>query len=313
MRRLMTTALLFGACTTAVAEVIELEGGDVINAEVVSRSDAGVTINHPALGEQVIPNERVVAIYADEDARAAAQAEAAALEAAAERAADEGLFGLGLFEGWNRRLETGISGAEGNSQNFNFRIGFHADYEDDEDRWLFDTVYRVARSNGSTTQNQFFAELIKDWLVPEEDYFYFANGRFDWDEFQDWDHRWSGFLGMGYQFLDDDTWNVRGRAGVGGNQENGGTLGDEFTVEALVGGEVDYVISDDHRITFTNYLYPSLEDIQDFRNVTTFGYVIALDTDMDLLIGMSNEYDSSAAGGAKKNDFTYFVSLVWAF
>jgi len=319
MRRFITTALLLSAAATTGAETIQLVGGDIINAEVTAQNDEGVTIQHPSLGQMTIARDQIVAIYEDADAYDAAQAQAAAelaaTELAAERAADDGILGTGFLAGWDRRFELGINGSEGNSQSMNFRTGFHGDFEDDEDRWLMDTVYRTARSDGATTENKFYVQAIKDWLIPEEDYFFFANGRFDWDEFQDWDKRISGFGGVGYQFLDNDTWNVRGRAGLGGNQEMGGTLGDEFTTEALLGGEVDYNINDSQSIAFTNYLYPSLEDAADFRNVTTLDYIIAIDRDkgVDLVLGLTNEYDSQTPATAKKNDFTYYISLVWNF
>ena len=319
MKRFFTTALLLCASVSATAETIQLKGGDVINAEIVSSDDKSVTIKHPSLGQVTIAKDQIEATYADPDAMAAALAQADAADKAAalqaERAADEGVLGTGFLKGWNRRLELGLNGAEGNSQNLNFRAGFFADYEDDEDRWLYDMVYRAAKSNGTTTEKKFYAQLTKDWLLPDKDYFYFANGRFDWDDFQDWDTRWSGFGGIGYQFLENEKWNIRGRAGVGGNQEMGGTLGDEFTTEAMLGGEADYTIKDGHAIAFTNYLFPSLEDAADFRNITTLDYIIAIDQDkgIDLKIGLANEHDSSTPTTAKKNDFTYYVSLVWGF
>lgn len=318
---LPAAALIIAAsfCTPATAETIQLTGGDVINAKITAKDDKSITIDHPSLGSVTITRDKIAAIYADADAMASALAEKDAVEKAkaleADRAADEGLFGMGLFQGWNRQLELGLNGAEGNSQNLNFRAAFKTDYEDDEDRWLYNMLYRTASSNGATTEKNFQAELFKDWLLPGEDYFYFANGRYDWDDFQDWDSRWSGFGGVGYQFLDDEKWNVRGRAGLGGNQEMGGTAGDEFTFEALLGIEVDYQIKDGHSVAFTNYLYPSLEDTADFRNVTTLDYIITIDRDkgMALKLGMANEHDSNTPTTSKKNDFTYYASLIWQF
>ncbi|CAN0318976.1 unnamed protein product, partial [Ectocarpus fasciculatus] len=61
------------------------------------------------------------------------------LEKAAEREADQGIFwGSGFLAGWNRRVELGISGAQGNSTNSNVRAAFHGNYEDTEDRWKLD-------------------------------------------------------------------------------------------------------------------------------------------------------------------------------
>lgn len=322
MRSFMTAALLFAAAsstTLATAETIQLKGGDVINAKITAKDDKSITIEHPSLGTMPIDRDKIAAIYDDPDAMASAQAEqdaaAKAAELEAERAADEGLFGTGIFKGWNRQLEAGLNGAEGNSQNVNFRAAFKTDFEDDEDRWLYNMLYRTASSDGTTTEKRFQAELFKDWLLPGEDYFYFANGRYDWDDFQDWDSRWSGFGGVGYQFLDDEKWNVRGRAGLGGNQEMGGAQGDEFTFEALLGVEADYQIKEGHSFAFTNYLYPSLEDAADFRNVTTLDYIITIDRDkgMALKLGVANEHDSSTPATSKKNDLTYYASLIWQF
>jgi putative salt-induced outer membrane protein YdiY len=318
---MISAALLIAAmaCPLTVAETIQLKGGDVINAKITAKDDASITIEHPSLGTMTIARDKIEAIYADPDAMSAAEAEAdAAAKAAeleAERAADEGLFGVGLFKGWNRQLEIGLNGADGNTQNLNFRAAFKTDYEDDEDRWLYSMLYRTASSDGTTSEKNFNAELFKDWLLPGKDYFYFANGRYDWDDFQDWDSRWSGFGGIGYQFIDNDEWNVRGRAGLGGNQEMGGTLGDEFTTESLLGVEADWQIKDGHALAFTNYLYPSLEDIADFRNVTTLDYIITIDRDkgLALKLGLTNEHDSATPATSKKNDFTYYASLIWQF
>lgn len=317
--RHLIVALLLTLTPLAHAETIQLKGGDVINASLTAQDDNSVTIDHPSLGEMTISRDKIEAVYADADAMAASLAEKDAAQKAqalqAERTADEGLLGTGLFQGWNRQLELGLNGAEGNSQNLNFRAAFKTDYEDDEDRWLYSMAYRTASSNGATTEKNFNAELFKDWLLPEEDYFFFANGRFDWDDFQDWDTRWSGFGGAGYQFLDNDKWNVRGRAGLGGSQEMGGTLGDEFTTEAQLGIEADYQIKDGHAIAFTNYLYPSFEDAADFRNNTTLDYVITIDRDkgLALKLGLANEHDASTPTTAKKNDFNYYASLIWQF
>lgn len=322
MTRFITTAMLLGAMTVpALSETIKLKNGDVINAAVKAEDDKSITIDHPSLGGITIAKDKIDKVYKDADAMAAAQSEQAAAEKAAaieaERAADGGILGTGFLKGWNREVKAGVSGAEGNSQNLNFRLSFHADYEDENDRWLYDMVYRAAKSDGSTTENQFYAALTKDWLLPGEDYFYFATGQWDWDQFEDWDSRLSGFLGGGYQLLDDETWNIRGRAGVGGNQTFGGSVNsDEFTPEALFGVEADYVISDKQNITFSNYIFPSLEEfIDDFRNVTTLEYNIAIDQDkgMDLSLGMANEYDSAAPATSKKNDFTYYITLGWKF
>lgn len=320
MKRLMTTALLMGAVAMpAASETIQLKGGDVINAPITAQDDASITINHPSLGELKISRDKIDAIYTDTDAKAAADKQAAddaaATKLQTERDADKGIFwGSGFLKGWNRRLDLGLNGAEGNSENLNFRIAFHGDYENTQDRWIYDMVYRRSTSSGSVTENNFNAALTKDWLFPDEDYFFFANGVYDWDDQQDWEHRVGGFGGVGYQIAKNDKWDAKGRAGLGGSQEFG-SVNEAFTTEALIGAEASYQIADNQSISATNTLYPSLEEAGDFRNITTVDYVIAIDRDkgMDLRIGVANEHDSNVAAGTKRNDFDYYITLGWEF
>lgn len=318
MRRFLLAPLLCTLAMPVMAETVVLKNGDIINGPITAQDGASVSIDHPSLGNITIPREKIETLYKDEDAYDAAQTEAAAKDKAAaleaERAADEGLFGVGFLQGWNRRIEFGLTGAEGVSENLNMRAGFFADYEDEDDRWILDMVYRRAKSGSAITENNFYTMLTKDWLLPEHDYFYFANGRYDWDDLQDWEHRLSGFGGVGYQFVKDGKWDVRGRGGLGGNQEFG-SQDDGFTPEALLGIEIDYKITDDHSIAFSNTLFPSLDDAGEFRNITTLDYVISINKDkgIDLRFGVANEHDSNVAPGAKKNDFEYYAALVWSF
>lgn len=314
----LTPAALLAALTlpmAAVAETIKLTNGDVINATILAQDDEGYTIQHPDLGEVTMSKDRVAAVYEDADAMAAAEAASAAQAAAAEREADPGIFwGSGFLAGWNRRVELGLSGAQGNSTNSNIRAAFHGDYEDEQDRWAFDLVYRRTDSEGAKTEDRFTAELTKDWLIPDKDYFYFANGKFESDRFEAWDQRLSGFLGAGYQFYDDGTWDVLGRVGIGGNQTFG-SANDEFTTEALLGMEADYKISDDQSVAFANTFLPSLEEGGEFRNITSLDWIISIDQDrgLSLKLGIANEHDSNVPAGVKKNDFTYYASLLWEF
>lgn len=320
-RPALSTGLLLAAALTpaAQAETLKLTNGDVINATILSQDADAYTIEHPALGEIMIAKDRVAVVYenqeAFDEAEAAAAAAAEAQAAAAEREADQGIFwGSGFLAGWNRRVELGISGAQGNSTNSNVRAAFHGNYEDTEDRWKFDTIYRRSDSEGTKTEDRFSAELTKDWLVPEEPYFYFLNGKYEADRFEAWDQRLSGFGGAGYQFYEDDTWDVLGRVGAGGNQTYG-AADDEFTPEALLGIEVGYQVNENQSIAFANTLFPSLSEGGEFRNITTLDWIISINRDkgLSLKLGVANEHDSISPAGTKKNDFTYYASLLWEF
>ena len=320
MRRPSLAAALLLLCAAgAPAETIRLADGDTITGPITASDAASITVNHPSLGEITIARDQVVEVYDDaqalDAALAAEAAEAAALADTQRRDADDGVFGLGVFfPGWDRRLELGVNGAEGNSRNANVRAGFNAHQEDEDGRWDVDLLYRVTRSNSVTSENRFQAQALRDWFFPGEDYFLFATGKLEWDDFEDFETRLSGFFGGGCRFHKDDEFEVNGRVGFGGNQTYGGASSD-FTAEALIGLDVDWTIATNQSLAFSTDFFPSLENGGEFRNVTTLDWILSIDRDrgLSLKLGLANEYDSEVSAGVDKNDFTYYAALVWDF
>lgn len=227
--------------------------------------------------------------------------------------ADDGLMSTGLMQGWKRELDVGVNGSSGNSDSMNLHAGFKGRYEDTDKIWKFDTAYDSSSTDGDKSRNEFFADLQRDWLIEGSPWFGFAQGRYDWNEFKDWDYRLSGSGGAGYQFIKDETWNVSGRLGLGGNRTYGG-LEDEFTTEALLALDAGWNISKRESVNFSTTFYPSLEKSGEYRNITTLDWKMTMggeDSPLAMKIGLKNEFDSQAAPGIEESDFTYFLSLVW--
>ena len=226
---------------------------------------------------------------------------------------DTGLLSTGLFQGWKRELDVGINGSDGNSQSLSIHAGFKADYQDPDKVWKFRTAYDKASSDSEESRNQFFTELQRDWLWSDSPWFAFALGRYDWDKYKDWEHRVALSVGPGYQFVKNHTWDISARAGLGANK----TYGDEdedLTPEALLGMHVGWNISEQEAIDFTTTFYPSLDNAGAYRNITTLDWKMQMEKSgkLAMKIGLANEYDSEATGDVKKNDFKYFLALVWA-
>ncbi len=305
---LFTLIALSLCASLASAATIHLKNGDTLNAPIIAETNESVTLLHDSLGSVTINRSQISEILAEKKA-GAPQADTLKSEEPA-KPEDQGLLASGFMKDWSRELDIGLSGAEGNSQKFNLHAGFGADYSDDEDVWKFRTAYDSAQSDNETSQNQFFADLQKDWLRPDSPWFIYAQGRYDWDEFKDWDYRISGSGGVGYQFLKNDTWLVKGKAGLGGNQTFGGN-DEKFSPEAILGLDADWKISDKESLSMGTTFYPNLRDSGEFRNISTFDWKISMDAALGIKIGLSNEYDSEAIGDTKENDFKYNASLVW--
>ena len=213
---------------------------------------------------------------------------------------------------WTHEIDAGLNGSTGNSDSMNLHTGYSATYKDDEHGWKFITAYDKAKSDGVESRNQFFADLLKDWFWQDSPWFAFAQGRYDWDEFKDWDYRLSASGGAGYEFLKNDAWYVVGRFGLGGNRTYG-DANEEFTPEAILGLDANWTISARESAAFKTTFYPSLEESGEYRNITTFDWKMTISDSGNLAmkIGLMNEYDSLAAPGIDKNDFKYNLSLVW--
>lgn len=303
---LLTTlipSVLF-ASTNPVEGTVELVNGDRIHGKINQHNDKTLTIEHPVLGTLTIENDKIAAILTSAE-------QPMPDEMLPDEPEDLGLFGSGLLTEWDRTFDFGLNGAKGASDNANLRTGFTTRYLDDEDRWQFDMVYLYTESEQVTSQSRFYANLDKDWLVDDSNWYYFANTRFDWDEFKDWNYRVSLFGGPGYIFHKDDTGYFLGRTGLGGNRTFGGN-DDQWTLEALLGIETGWHISKVQFLEFKTTFYPALSDPGQYRNITTLDWIHELDLYQGLAIklGIYNEYDSNQTAD-NRNDFRYHASLVW--
>jgi putative salt-induced outer membrane protein YdiY len=315
------------------ADTIELSNGDRISGTLIETNEEGTVIENPVFGRVLIPHGHIVAVVptAGEDVEAVAKARTAEEAASAAQAAGadtsvkaqiipppepvhipEGLFGTDFLRGWEKSFQLGLSGSSGNSEKTNLRVGVQASHEDERDRWNFNSVYYFAKDDGSTTDNEFFAALVKDWLIPESRWFYFVTGRFDWDDFQSWKYRVSGHGGIGYHLVQTEDVQLDGRLGGGFSQEFDR---DEFRPEALAGIEGSWQITETQKISGGATIFPDLSDSSQFRTLSHLDWTIALDDSqaLNLALGVSHEYQSDVEPGDDRNDTKYYVTLVYKF
>lgn len=299
---------------------IELNNGDVLTAELLSQTEQKITISHQVLGEVSLDKSKVATITemnaaapvaVDNSVPEPTQVAEEVTDTAAPT--DNGLFNTGLLTNWERRFDLGVAGSAGKSRNMQVNAGFAADYDSDYTRISSKTAYFSASSDGERTDNSFYSSINRDWLRPETPWFHFAGGRVDLDEFKDWDYRINGNGGFGYEFYNTDNFLFVGRTGLGFSQTFGGER-EEFTPEGLLGLETKWKISEYQRIHFANTLYPNLKDSSEFRNLSSFDWVLDLNSyaGVALKVGLLNEYDSATEEGISKNDFKYTVSLSWS-
>ncbi|MBB6428942.1 DUF481 domain-containing protein [Algisphaera agarilytica] len=296
---LATAGLVTGSLVAASAQAgtVTLTNDDTITGTVTSQTDAGVTVEHPDLGTLNLDAAQVAGVELDESDPIYVEPPAP-----------------DFFWGWDKTLSAGVNGSDGNTDSLSIYAAFNTGYEDDTDRWAFNARLFYGEEDSVNTRNEWQANLTKDWLFPGEDHFFFTTLKYENDRFTGWEERTSGYVGVGYDVVKKENYNMIARLGVGGSYEAG--VINEFTAELLLGVEGNWAIDSRSSFNYYTFFYPSLDPaFEDFRNTTGAAYVVAIDKGdgLSLRIGAENEYNSAAAAGTEKNDLKYFLALVYDF
>ena len=323
---------LLGLLASAVAlraDTVTLKNGDTLTGTVVSANEKNVTLNHPVLGKIQIAAANVKSIHITHKtpqtkpaARSVSQESTPAVSVSEQAAAaktpklnqSHSFFDRPFFQGWDSEFALGLAGSSGNTKTQSFNAEFKTKKETTKVRWLFDSKYFYNSDHSQTTENQFSAQLTHDWLLPNSPWFYFARGRYEYDQFQAWKSRISAYGGGGYTFIDKPDLQVLSRLGFGATKDLGGDH--SLTPEALVGGSViKWKITKNQTINLSETFYPALDNLGQFRNIFDADWKIKIDQadGLSVKLGIEDQYNSHVTGGDKRNDFKYYGAVVFDF
>lgn len=291
---LLLHGVVIAAAIPTSAEPIALISGETLEAHVISREDGVWRVSHPVLGELDIPAEAIVEPTPEVE--------------------DQGMFGSGWLLGWDRQLELGVSGAEGNSNNADLRGGLLFAVERDEHRFKWLTEYFYSRSEGKSTRNHLLSTATRDWLLPDSAWFLFAEARYELDRFEDWDHRVAARLGPGYQFVDTKSWNLRGRLGLGATRTFGGD-DDRWTPEGSAGLELGWTINERQSFAAYTTIFPDFSDPGEYRNLAGAAWELSLSDAraLNFKIAVENEYETKVEDDTRRNNLRYWGGIVFGF
>ncbi|MBW1646354.1 MAG: DUF481 domain-containing protein [Deltaproteobacteria bacterium] len=255
--------------TAARAAVLTLKNGDRLSGEIVSENEQGVTLRHPVLGVLRIPRAQLrTAGEAPAPVAAAKKKKPAGKSAAGSVKMEKklpGILGTDFLAGWVKSFKIGISGEEGNDISMDFNAGLDISYHDQADRVALTSAYYYETDDRRKDTNKGYVNVIRDWLLPESEWFYYGYFRYEYDDFKSWEHRVSVSAGPGYDFYRDKGLELSGRIGLGGSR----TWGTEnsYDPEGLVGLEWNWQPRQfpQHKLSTQFILYPDLDDAGEYR------------------------------------------------
>jgi len=307
------------------ADQVVLLNGDKLQGNVISTDQGKVVLQHDVLGLLTLSSGQVTSIIKQGDEKEQANRQASALAPQTQVApvattqemqlTPENKTWFGQFKkNWDSQFEAGASVKTGNTDNANIYLRFKTTTSNEHRKWIIDAAYYRDQSNSELTQNEFFADLRHEWLVKNSPWDIFVKGRYDYDDFESWDYRVNGALGVGYQWIKEDHLDVKLHLGVGAVKEFG-SLNDDVRPELLVGVNGKWKITENQSFAAASTIFPELADLGQYRLLSSAQWLITLNTrdKVSLKIGVENEYQSQVDLGSKRNDFRLYSALVFKF
>ena len=301
----VTAASIIVPAATAASDEILLTGGDRLVGEIIERTDDVVVLSHPVLGRLEVPVGAIVRIVSDGDDHE--PGDPAVPAPAAPDAPPPP-------PAWTSRFRLGAGGSFGNTDTQTVQAAAAATRETDHARTTLDAAYYFGSSDGDRTDNRFSAGIEHDWLRPDSRWFSFASARYDFDEFQSWEHRLGGHAGVGYEAWSTERLDLRLRAG-GGVVKELGSRDEDLRPEGLLGADLAWRITARQSLEVGTRFHPDLGDVGEFRAVSSvsWSWLVNDEAKMSLHTGVEHEYQSVVDPGNDHNDWRIVAGLQFDF
>ncbi len=212
---------------------------------------------------------------------------------------------------WELELSLGLNGSRGSTDSDNLRAGFSAAQETNRNIFSLGLTYKYAREDSEDTENRFVALARNDWKLGDDSpWSIFAEGEYEYNEFQNFESRVRGAAGLGYRIIGDENATLRVRVGAGYTYSFGDV--EEGDPNGLVGLDFRTKIAANQELVTSMTYFPNLDETSEYRLVSSAAYSINLSEDgnLSLRVGVENRRDSQAD---PKSDTDYFVLLVYGF
>lgn len=232
---------------------------------------------------------------------------------------------VGFFDGWDGSVSLGVLGTSGNTEIFTFNSQIDGLRKSKAHETSFIAKYTRAqgetRPNGSgELANRAEIRGRNDFIFTDSKWFAFAEGVYEYDEFQDWSSRVQLFAGPGYVWTDTERTTFKTRAGVGVIREFLGS-DNRARAEAILSADLRHKLTERQNLTAVLDVFPDLTNVNLYRGRLRVQWEIVVDPEVNLTLklGFEDRYDmdpgpdSFTGGSLKRNDIEYFALLGWSF
>lgn len=320
---------------------VVLASGDVLRGSIVSYGDGVLVIDHPELGQISLPLDRVrsfgpIAPQTEPATGSAATPIAVAPDAGLALPNKSGPGASGqtvkaeaklpaapvvqsvqvrrLTGDWDVHLAFALAGNFAINDEFTMRAGIGATRESPRTKTTVDGEYYYRIFENETTDNNILAKVLQEWKLGETPWLFFAQGQYQYDEFEPWTHRISGYLGPGYRVIDTDAIGLTLRLGAGATYEAGEVH--RWEPEVLLAEDFRWRITERQRVAFNVSIAPNVDDVADYRAQANIEYQLLIDQakrGLSLTAGLRDIFLSKPAEDGEANELRVYAGLRYDF
>ncbi len=323
VKYLLFSYFFFCLAVPAGAAVVTLSNGDQLSGTIIGENEQEITLRHEVLGILTIPRSKLQSKAKKDREQNNRETEAVPPEptpAGTKKASRQPkktspeksrLFGFDFFEGWTHHLAAGIKGEEGNDVSMDSNVAYDAAFHDQAHRMVLSSAYYYETKDRDKDTNKGHINFVRDWLLPESEWFYYSYLRYEYDSFKSWKHRISLSGGCGYDFYRRENFELSGRVGLGGSRTWG--TENDYAPEGLIGFEWTWkpLQPENHTLTAEFIVYPDLDDAGEYRTWAQGKWRIDFSSlrGFGIELGFEHEYESTIKDkleNEKHYDLIYF-------
>ena len=298
------------ADSAANEAIVQLKNGDRVQGQLSDDGADEVVVVSPVFGTVTLNRDQIdeiTMLSSGSDDEAKQEAEAAADAVAAEKPKSP----------WSGSVNFGLTYSDNSSQTLTLNLGASAKRETSESVLTMNLQYFYSKDEEEVTDNDLIANIDQTWIMFDESgprpWSYFAQGTYQWDQFETWEQRLSPYAGIGYALKRTETLTVDLRFGGGGTWQYEGN--DGFTTQFLFEVNSSWKIDDRSSLTGAVKFAPNVGDFQDYLLTVSAVYRTQLMKDSPLTFNVSflNIYDSDPGVGENGNDLKLVLGLGYTF
>ncbi|MHC4551672.1 MAG: DUF481 domain-containing protein [Planctomycetota bacterium] len=323
-------AFVLGCGLAVVADEIRLKNGDTLNVTVVEEWETELVIKHENLGEITISKSQIASrkiitepvveetpaspVQTPEPVQAPKTETYYFIQSEPEFNWLNEISTSLRDDGWKMALTFSFNADSGEKDEQRYRVGYNVTRETEQRRYHSDLSYYFKTRSGETTDNKLSSGMRYDWLRPESPWLYFVTGRYDFDEFESWQHRLGIHTGPGYMLIDNQRTQWEIAAGAGFRKE-WKSDNDSILFEGIGTTGLDLQLSQRQSLNFRFAFYPVLDDYDDYRTRTTadWNYLISREMNLSFSFGLHHEYQSIVDPGEDRNDTRVYSGIRFDF